>query len=162
MERARSASPGNVYVDVRFCPSCRHATTFTRDGAGFEFQIPGFLPGQGFDPSDKEDQVQTLVALYDDARWAMSTGAASCAVLMFRKMLMHIAVEKGAAKGLRFVQYCDYLIDENVVATPQHVILTRIKDAGNLENHAIRRAAGEEAEDLLALMTHLINGIYFM
>lgn len=80
---------------------------------------------------------------------------------MFRKLLMHVAVEQGAKPGLKFVQYVEHLKDEGVVGKPQHGLLTRIKDAGNDENHDVRRASIDEARDLLDLTSLLIRSVYF-
>lgn len=80
---------------------------------------------------------------------------------MFRKILMHVAVEQGAGPKLSFVEYVRYLKDNGVVGKPQHALLDRIRDAGNTENHAIRRATLEDADDLLALVTLLIRSVYF-
>ncbi len=151
-------------IDVRLCTNCLRATTFCRNGLEVQEQKPAPLLGQVFDaPDDEEDSaIKLVIDLYDDARRAMSVDAASCAVLMFRKLLMHIAVEKRAKKGEGFGFYCDYLKSENVVAAPQYKMLTRIQKAGNAENHQVRRATEKDAEDLLELMAHLIKGIYFM
>lgn len=143
-------------TDIRFCTNCKMATTFSdRD------QHPAPLQGRVFDVQRSPDPVKDVVALYDEARMALSGGAASCAVLMFRKILMHVAVEKRAAPRLNFEQYCNYLKTQQVVGTPQHGLLDRIRNAGNQENHQVGRATPEEAGDLLRLVTLLIESIYF-
>jgi hypothetical protein len=47
--------------------------------------------------------------LYNEACNCMTVGACTSAVLTCRKILMHIAVEKGAAEGQTFVAYVDHL-----------------------------------------------------
>ena len=101
------------------------------------------------------------MTLYDEARMALSRRSPSCAVLMFRKLLMHVAVERGAEHGLKFIQYATYLKENHVVGEPQHALLDRIKQEGNQENHEITRATTEEAQDLLRLTTLLIQSVYF-
>ena len=150
-----------IEVDVRLCPRCRGATTFVYDGVKGS-QLPAPLLGKGFDASEKEEDIQLVIALYNDARNALSQDAGSCAVLMFRKLLMHVAVEQGAKEGERFVTYVQFLKDKGVVGRPQHKILNRIKDAGNEENHQIKRSEKDEANDLLDVVTHLIEGVYFL
>lgn len=159
-------------VDVRLCTNCLNATTFYRGGVGFQAgdawfqeQIPAPLLGQAFDASKldgNDSAIKLIVELYDEARRAMGVNAPSCAVLMFRKLLMHIAVEKGAKTREGFSYYCDHLRTKNFVAVPQYPILTRIQKAGNAENHQIRRTTEKDARDLLNLMAHLIEGIYFI
>jgi hypothetical protein len=142
--------------DIRICNDCAGATTFVKNE-----QYPRPLLGERFDPKDKSTEVKQITALYNEACVALSQGGPSCAVLMFRKLLMHIAVEQGAQKGLKFVQYVEHLKDEGVVGKPQHDLLTRIKDAGNEENHEVRRATVKEAADLLDLASLLIRSVYF-
>jgi len=142
--------------DIRVCPDCGGATTFVRDE-----QYPRPLLGDGLNAQDKSDDVKLIVALYDEARMGLSQGASSCAVLMFRKLLMHIAVEQGAQPNLRFVEYVDYIKTQGVVGTPMHPLVDRIRADGNEENHEIVRATREKAEDLLMLVTLLIRSVYF-
>ncbi len=143
--------------DIRVCPACSVATTFVNGK-----QLPRPLTGERFDARGKSPEISLVVSLYDEARSAFSTGAASCTVLMLRKLLMHIAVEQGAKEGLRFEQYCEQLKSAGVVGKPQHGILDRIRKSGNMENHEIRMATDDEAADLLSLATMLIKSIYFM
>lgn len=53
----------------------------------------------GHDLSGLPDDVHDL---YDEARLCTSTGAYTSAVLTCRKILMHVAVEKGASEGENF------------------------------------------------------------
>ena len=142
--------------DIRVCPDCGGATTFVED-----HQYPRPLVGDSLSAKDKPDAVKLIVVLYNEARIAISQGASSCAVLMFRKLLMHIAVEQGAKPGLKFVAYVDHLKNEGVVGKPMHALLDRIKADGNEENHEIVRASQEKANDLLTLVTLLIRSVYY-
>ena len=72
--------------DIRICTSCRMATTFV-DNRG---QIPGPLSGEQFDPRKADEEVKDIILLYNQARYALRDNATSCAVLAFRKILMHI------------------------------------------------------------------------
>jgi len=57
-------------IEVRTCPQCWAATTF-----GAKEQYPKPLLGDSFDARDKSDDVKLIVALYNDARTALSQGA---------------------------------------------------------------------------------------
>jgi hypothetical protein len=131
--------PREFTRDIRVCVQCGGATTFVKDE-----QYPPPLLGEAMDARQKSAEVKLIVVLYDEARHALCQGATRGAVVMFRKLLMHIAVERGAAKGLKFVQYCEHLKTTNVVGTPMHGLLDRIKDGGNEENHEIVRAPREK------------------
>ena len=142
--------------DIRVCVQCGYATTFVKDE-----QYPRLLLGEAMDARKKVDDVKLIVALYDEARHALSQGATSCAVLMFRKLLMHVVVEQGAPKGGSFKEYCEYLKSNGIVGRPMHDLVDRIKDEGNEENHQIVRATREKGNDLLKLVTLLIKSVYF-
>jgi len=53
--------------------------------------------------------------LYDEARLCTSAGAYTAAILTCRKILMHVAVEKGAPSNKGFMEYVEYLTDKNYV-----------------------------------------------
>jgi hypothetical protein len=142
-------------IEVRICNACNVGTTFFED-----FQLPKPLRGETINSDGKDKALDLIVKLYGEARKALSQDCPSCAVLMFRKLLMHIAVQQGAKPRLRFVDYVDHLKSESVIGKPLFPLLDRIKDAGNEENHEIKRATTEEAEDLLNAVTHLIKSIY--
>jgi hypothetical protein len=46
-------------------------------------------------------------------RICRSLGALTSEVLTSRMLLMHIAVDQGAAAGLNFVSYLDYSVDDH-------------------------------------------------
>lgn len=142
--------------DFRICPECEMVTTFKKNG-----QFPGPLQGENFKAPRANAEVTKTVALYNEARIAVSHNSPSCAILMFRKLLMHIAVEQGAEQNRSFLDYVEYLKTNGVVGKPQHTILDRIRKEGNVENHAIVRASEEAANDLLTLVTLLIKSVYF-
>lgn len=150
------SSPRVFSRDIRICVGCSLATTFID-----KEQFPKPLLGERFRPAKKDPDLSQIVALYDEACIALSQGGPSCAVLVFRKILMHIAVEQGATKGQTFVGYVEHLKDANVVGKPQHALLERIRKAGNSENHEIRRASVDEARDLLDLTSLLVRSVYF-
>lgn len=149
--------PHRRETDVRICTNCWIATTFLDR----KNQLPGPIHGDNLDPRKKNDDTKLIVVLYNEARVALSQRAPSCAVLMFRKILMHVAVEQGAKPGLRFAEYVEYLKTNGIVGKPQYALLDRIRDEGNIENHEVRRASPEQAVDLLNLTTLLIRSVYF-
>lgn len=152
---------------VAICQGCGGATTFWKMGETIpeeRRQAPGPLIGKQFNAeSNTKHDVETVVKLYDEARTALSQGAASCSVLMCRKILMHIAHGQGypKAKGT-FQQYCEFLKDEAVVGRPLHALLDKIKDAGNTENHKLVCATYDEAHETLRMVEHLIESVYFL
>lgn len=84
-------------ANVRICPNCNKASYLG------EIQAPGIVFG---------NPVGSLPAhvgkLYDECR-ACTAANAFPAVLAARKLLMHIAVDKGAAPNETFITYIEHL-----------------------------------------------------
>ena len=83
---------------------CHHCT-----GPTFIDHTGGQWPGVIFGNVVSEIPEKTVSDLYDEARRATGCGANTAAVLCCRKLLMHIAVAKGANAGQSFASYVDYL-----------------------------------------------------
>jgi hypothetical protein len=76
---------------IYICHFCRRPTFFAPDGK----QMPG--ASIGMPVSGIHDA--SVSAIYEEARAATSAGCYSAAVMCCRKLLMHIAVSKGAKPG---------------------------------------------------------------
>ena len=50
-----------------------------------------------------------ISALYEESRTCFSGSSYTAAVLVLRKLLMNVAVQKEAAQNLRFIEYVEYL-----------------------------------------------------
>jgi hypothetical protein len=81
--------PGYICI----CTVCSKPTFLAPDT-----QVPPMQFGNHV--SDITDQA--ILTLYDEARGCASVGAYTAAVMACRKILMNIAVQKGAATGLSF------------------------------------------------------------
>jgi len=98
--------------------------------------------------------------LYNEARLNTSYGAFTSAVMLCRKLLMHIAVDLGAEAGLRFIQYVEYLEKEGYTPPRGRDWVTDIKDKGNEANHEIRIISEEEAQKTLYFTGLVLQLIY--
>ena len=90
----------------------------------------------------------------------MTVNSFTSAVLTCRKLLMHIAVEKGAAPGKSFLEYVEYLAQKNYVPPDGHGWVDHIRTKGNEANHEIKIMAVEDASDLIAFLEMLLKFIY--
>ena len=95
--RIDNPSTGGIGAYIYVCHLCSGPTFFDIDGK----QVPGVLFGSAV--SDIPDEA--VRDLYDEARKATGAGCCTAAVLCCRKLLMHIAVSKGAKAGESFVSY---------------------------------------------------------
>ncbi len=143
---------GDNFSTVRICSSCHRPTYF--EGAN---QIPGPLVGR------KVEHLPTDIgALYEEARQDFSNSSFTSASLILRKILMHLAVYKGAAEGLSFQQYVDYLTTAGFVPPDGKAWVDRIRSKGNEANHQIVIVGYRDADDVLTFTEMLLRFIYEM
>src|SRR5262249_31718528 len=91
--------PGSEHI--RVCPHCTRPTFFEPPNQ----QIPGIPFGHAVMNVPEASVVQ----LYEEARRATAEGCYTAATLCCRKLLMHIAVAKGAKPGESFASYVEHL-----------------------------------------------------
>ena len=141
---------GAIYV----CPMC-HRPTFFDDTNNPSLQVPGASFGRNIDhlPKDISD-------LYEEIRKATAVGAYTSAVLSCRKILMHIAVEKGADSGESFVAYVEYLVKNHFAPPGSQAWVDKIRDRGSEANHEIKIMIRDEAEELINFVEMLLKFIY--
>lgn len=136
------------------CHKCKRPTFFDTE----KKQFPGVAfgnPVSGIPESQKD-----INTLYEEVRKATSANAYTAAVLSCRKLLMHIAVSKGADKDKGFTYYAKYLADKHYVPPDATGWVDHIKDKGNEANHEIVIMGEEDAKDLLAFSEMLLKVIY--
>src|SRR5688572_9592650 len=110
---------------IRVCPHC-HRPTYTEDHA----QHPGVAFGETV--AHLPDEVATI---YDEARRCCSDDAFTGAVLLLRKLLMNVAVQKGADPNRSFVEYVNYLSDKGYVPPDGKPWVDHIRQKGNEATH---------------------------
>ena len=98
--------------------------------------------------------------LYDEARKCTGVGAYTSAVLTCRKILMHVAVEKGAKKKLTFEACVDYLDENHYIPPDGKGWVDHIRTKSNEANHEIVLMDLEYACDLITLTEMLLRFMY--
>ncbi len=141
---------GYIYI----CPMC-HNPTFFDDSISPSMQTPGVSFGRVVNHLPKD-----IDELYAEIRKATSAQAYTSAVLSCRKILMHIAVEKGAEENKAFAHYVKYLADNHYAPPGSEAWVTKIKDSGNEANHEIKIMTKDEAEELINFLEMLLTFIY--
>jgi Domain of unknown function (DUF4145) len=138
---------------IYLCPNCGKPT-FLDWSAGVK-QTPGGSVGHPIEnlPTEVND-------LYEEARACMSVSAPTSAVLTCRKILMHIAVEKGAKTGQSFIAYVEYLADKNYLPPDGKGWVDHVRQKGNEANHEIAIMPKEEGEQLLTFVEMLLKFVY--
>jgi hypothetical protein len=142
---SHSNSP-SIYI----CPGCGYPTFFYKS-----IQTPA--PPMG---SRVQELPETVGSIYEEARRATMVEAHTCAVLACRKLLMHIAVDKGAATGKQFAFYIDYLSEKGYIPTSGKEWIDRIRQQGNDANHEIVVKSAQDAKEVIDFTEMLLRLIY--
>ena len=146
------SSGSSVKVYIAICHQCTRPTFIEQDGA----RTPGSKYGQAV----KDITDPSVAELYDEARRCTGEGCFTAAVLCCRKLLMHIAVSKGAEEKKTFISYVQYLRDNNYISPGAEGWVDHIRETSNEANHEIVSMNMTDAEDLLSFIEMLLRIIY--
>ncbi len=80
--------------------------------------------------------------------------------MLCRKILMHIAVQQGAAENLKFIDYVDYLSTKNFVPPNGKHWVDHIRKKGNEANHEVALMSETDAKELIVFVEMLLKFIY--
>jgi len=80
--------------------------------------------------------------------------------MLCRKILMHTAVDKGAATSLSFQQYVEWLVSERYAPRGAETWLDYIRTRGNEANHEIVVMGKEDAKGVLLFTEALLRSVY--
>ncbi len=139
---------GHIYI----CHHCGKPTFFDSTGN----QVPGVLVGNPVKHIPNED-VNTL---FKEARKCFAIGAYTSAVMCCRKLLMNISVSEGAPEGKNFVEYVNYLNNQNYIPPKGKEWVDSIRKLGNEANHKIDLKSKEDASRIINFTEMLLRFIY--
>lgn len=139
------------YWRIYICHRCNRPTFFDDEHK----KIPGSPYGRKVDNVPKE-----VDSLYNEARDCTSVNAFTASVLCCRKLLMNIAVSKGAKEGLNFTEYVEYLSDKGFVPPDGKEWVDHIRKKGNEATHEIAIMKREDAQELITFLEMLLKFIY--
>jgi hypothetical protein len=142
----------NTLIQWVHCPSCALGSTII-DGKAF--------PGAAFGP-EIQGLPQNVNESYEEARRCMEVNALTAAELVCRKILMHVAVEKGAKEGDSFVSYISYLEKNGYITPPMKPWVDIIRKHGNTSTHIIEPPSRERAESTVMFTAELLRLTYEM
>jgi hypothetical protein len=134
------------------CPACLKGAVVVEDllspAAPFGPPIVG-LPGD-------------VDEAYQEARRCMGVNAYTAAELVCRKILMHVAVDKGAKPGKAFADYVTHLADAGYVTPPMQPWVDLIRQHGNLATHELPPPDQQRAESTVMFTAELLRLVYEM
>lgn len=138
---------GGIYI----CPSCGGPVFLDAQN----IQHPSHVFGNSVEGVPKE-----LNELYEEARRCAGQRCFTAAVLLCRKILMHIAVEKSAAEGLKFIEYVEFLSNKGYVPPDGKHWVDHIRKKGNEATHEIVLMSEGDAKDLVSFSEMLLRFVY--
>lgn len=145
-------SPEGEYGKIYICHYCTAPTYFIEP---VNFQVPGPSFGEPVKYLPKE-----IESLYNEARGCLSVNATTASILCSRKLLMNIAVSKGAKEGLTFIDYVNFISDKGFVPPDGKDWVDHIRSKGNEATHEINIMSREDAEELITFLEMLLKFIY--
>lgn len=137
---------GHIYL----CGGCNRPTFFYDS-----FQAPA--PILGNPVLHLPPDIDTL---YNEARKCTQVSSFTASVLAFRKILMHVAVDKGAQQGQNFLQYVEHLANNGYVPPDGRGWVDHIRQRGNEANHEIVIMSQEQTLQLLSFVEMLLKFVY--
>jgi len=147
---AKGSSNRKAFIFI--CPTCSLPTLLD----DMEGQVPAPIMG-GNIQGITDDGIQSL---YNEARSITSVGAYTATVLLCRKILMNIAVQKGANEGESFISYVEYLDQKGYIPPDGKAWVDKIREKGNIVNHEIILMEQAEAKLILDFVGMLLIFIY--
>ena len=148
---ASSPSHHSLKGFIYICHFCDRPTFFDFN----LHQYPGTSYGNAVSNTPADIEI-----LYNEARHCIGHNAFTASVLCCRKLLMNVAVSKGAKEGLKFIEYIEFLSDRNFVPPDGKEWVDHIRKKGNEANHEITIMKKEDAEELIDFIEMLLKFIY--
>lgn len=137
----------NIYI----CSTCGMPTFFSSIG-----QIPGPILGRNI--NHLPDNVEVI---YKEMREDIKNSSYTSAILLGRKLIMHLAVDvAGAEEGKTFVNYVEHLKQSNYIPPNGDKALDYMRKLGNEKNHEIKVGNKEEAEKIIKFVEMLLIFMY--
>jgi len=144
---------GTMHDRWLLCTNCGEGSIVTTNGI--------IHPGIMFGPTI-EGLPDDVSRAYNEARGCISVNAFTSCELMCRKILMHVAVEKGANEGESFTHYLSYLGEKGYITDPMKGWVDLIREHGNKAAHLLESPDRNRAESTLMFTAELLRIIYEM
>ena len=151
--RISDGQTGLILYHIFKCPQCHMPVTISREGIVIPptqflpFEDIHFLPNQ-------------IGKMYKECRKAFQCECYYSVVMVARSLLMHIAADKGAESGLKFVQYIDFLVTQGYIAPQGRPWVEKIRALGNQFIHELDEATQNEAEKAIVFISQLLKNVY--
>ncbi|MEK6824156.1 MAG: DUF4145 domain-containing protein [Nanoarchaeota archaeon] len=136
---------------IYICPHCNAPNIY--DDEKREVLLP--LPGKEINKLP-----ENILVVYSEIRKCMQSGCFNGAIMLMRKLIMHIAVEERAEEGKNFIEYIDYLYNNGNIPKKSKNKSDSVRTLGNNTNHKIENRTSEEAQNCFELVELLLKVNY--
>lgn len=140
----------DIRATAHICPFCSNLNVNSPDG-----KWPSIMSG-----NTVAHVPENIEELYNEARRSEGAGAYTASVLTCRKLLMNIAVNKGAIEGQTFVTYVEFLSDKGYVPPDGKHWVDHIRKRGNEANHEIALMRKEDSSELISFSEMLLKLVF--
>lgn len=148
----RSDGRYNHPLYIYICHHCQKPSFIDEHGN----QTPKKSAGKKVPNIDSPD----IEKLYNEARSSFSAGAYTASAMCCRKLLMNLAVSKGADENSSFNYYVGYLETNNYLPNGTKDWVDAIRTKGNEATHEIALSTESDAEEILDFSEMLLRLIY--
>jgi len=140
---------GKSYIFI--CPHCNAPIIVDDENK----QVLPSLPGK-----EIKKLPENIEIVYSEIRKCMQSGCFNGAIMLMRKLIMHIAVEEGAEDGKKFIEYVNYLCVNGIVPKKSKNKADSVRGLGNATNHEIENRTKEEAQNCFEFIELLLKVNY--
>jgi len=134
------------------CNNCGHGSVYDNGD---------LYPNSKFGPII-EGLPEEVMKAYEEARSCFSINAFTASELICRKILMHVAVDKGAKENEAFTYYLSQLGEQGYITPPMTKWVALIREHGGKATHLIEAPDRKRAESTLMFTAELLRLIYEM
>lgn len=103
-----------------------------------------------------------VAAAYLEARTCLASGAYTACEMVCRKILMYVAVDKGATPGAAFAAYLSHLEGAGFLTPPMRLWVESIRANGNIAAHELSLSTLARAGSTLDFTAELLRLMYEM
>jgi hypothetical protein len=119
------------------------------------------IPPSQFLPFEDIKHLPELIEkMFNECRKSFSNKCYYSVIVVARSLLMHVAVDKGANTNLKFIQYVDYLQNEEYITSRDRIWIDSIRLVGNHFIHDIDEASKSDANKLIVFISQLLKNLY--
>ena len=147
LKKYNSSENSKVYI----CPNCDSPNLIDSDNLFVMKPLSGI---------EIKRLPRNIENIYTEIRVCMQNSCFTSVVMLSRKLIQNIAVHEGAEENKRFIEYIDYLYDENIIPKKSKSKADSIRTLGNSANHEIENRSEEDANHCLSFIELLLKVNY--